>query len=94
VRQLLEVPVVVGELQLAPTTELAGLAELACLSQPEDELVALARIAEMIRAEDDARDAITRLHAVDELAPLPHRLQARHAVSAEHPTPDLEALVP
>ena len=29
VRQLLEVPVVVGDIALAPTTELAGLAELA-----------------------------------------------------------------
>ena len=92
-RQLLEVPVVVGELLLAPTTELAGLAELATLTSPDDQLVALARIAEVIRAEDEARDAIARLHAADRLAPLPNRRQARHAVSAEHPTPAPEAIL-
>ena len=43
--------------------------------------------------EDEARDAIARLHATDRLAPLPNRLQARHAVSAEHPTATPEALL-
>jgi hypothetical protein len=85
---------VVGDVQLAPTTELAGLAELASLPSPDDELDALARIAEMIRAEDDARAAIARLHSSDELAPLPNRLLARRSISAQHPSPDLEALVP
>jgi hypothetical protein len=72
-RQLLEVPVVVGDLMLAPTTELAGLAELATLRSTDDALDALTRIAEAIRAEDELRDHIAHLRATDQLLPLPHR---------------------
>jgi len=86
-RQLLEVPVVVGELLLAPTTELAGLAELATLTSPDDQLLALARIAQVIQAEDDTRDAIARLRADDRGRPLPQRRPAGH------PAPGAAALL-
>ena len=86
-RQLLEVPVVVGELLLAPTTELAGLAELATLTSPDDQLVALARIAQVIQAEDDNRDAIARLRADDRSRPLPQRR------ATGHPAPGAAALL-
>lgn len=72
-RQLLESPVVVGGFRLAPTTELAGLAELADLHGPDERLDALMRIAVAIRAEDDARDHIRRLRSADELGVLPRR---------------------
>jgi hypothetical protein len=72
-RQLLEVPVVVGDLMLAPTTELAGLAELASLRSTDDTLDALSRIAATIRAEDELRDRIAELRARPEPLPLPHR---------------------
>jgi len=72
-RQLLEVPVVVGDLMLAPTTELAGLAELASLSSTDDELDSLMRIADAIRREDEARDAIAVLHASHLRRSLPRR---------------------
>lgn len=72
-RQLLEVPVVLGDLMLAPTTELAGLAELASLRSTDDALDALSRIAATIRDEDALRDRIARLRADDTLSPLPHR---------------------
>lgn len=73
VRQLLEVPVVVGDLLLAPTTELAGLAELASLTSTDDQLDSLVRIASAIRTEDQARDLIAQLHQTDRLGPLPQR---------------------
>jgi len=72
-RQLLEVPVVVGDVQLAPTTELAGLAELAATASPDDRLDVLARVAASIAAEDAARDHIARLRGAAVPAPLPPR---------------------
>ena len=72
-KQLLESPVVVGEVQLAPTTELAGLAELAELRTHEDRVWALHRIARAIQAEDAARDLIQELREIDDLPALPHR---------------------
>jgi hypothetical protein len=72
-RQLLEVPVLVGDIQLAPTTELAGLAELASLGDPDDQLAVLTRVAASIVAEDAARDHIATLRTIDALGPLPHR---------------------
>lgn len=72
-RQLLEVPVVLGDLMLAPTTELAGLAELASLRSTDDALDALSRIAATIRDEDALRDRIAQLRADDALSPLPRR---------------------
>ena len=72
-RQLLEVPVLVGGVQLAPTTELAGLAELATMSGNDEQLAVLERVAASIVAEDAARDQIAELHAMAALAPLPRR---------------------
>jgi hypothetical protein len=72
-RQLLEVPVLVGDVQLAPTTELAGLAELAATSGTDEQLAVLRRVAASIVSEDAARDQIAELHAMAALAPLPHR---------------------
>jgi len=72
-RQLLEVPVIVGDVMLAPTVELAGLAELAALTSDDDELETLSRIAAAIVAEDELRDRIAELRASDQLRPLPHR---------------------
>jgi hypothetical protein len=73
-RHLLEAPVLVGDVQLAPTTELAGLAELAVVSDYDEQLVVLARVAAAIAAEDAARDRIADLHRADRpLNPLPHR---------------------
>ena len=54
-KQVLESPAEYGETRVAPTTELAGLAELAELTEFEDQLAALMRIAEDIRVEDLAR---------------------------------------
>jgi len=51
-RQLLAAPVEFGDTQLAPTTELAGLAELATLHHQEDRLDAIVRIASAIQQED------------------------------------------
>jgi hypothetical protein len=72
-RQLLEAPVVVGEVTLAPTTELAGLAELARLDDLDDRIATLARVAAALREEDEIRDQIAELHTAEALAPLPLR---------------------
>ena len=54
-KQLLDSPAEYGDSRLAPTTELAGLAELSELTEFEDQLAALVRIAEDIRIEDLTR---------------------------------------
>ncbi len=54
-QQMLEVPVEFGDTLLAPTTELAGLAELANLRTQDDRLEAIVRIAAAITQEDDDR---------------------------------------
>jgi hypothetical protein len=58
VKQVLATPAEYGETRLAPTTELAGLAELAELTEFEDQLAALVRIAEDIRIEDLTRQFV------------------------------------
>ena len=75
-RQLLEVPVLVGDLQLAPTTELAGLAELATTSSADERLEVLSRVAASIAAEDAARDHIARLRTSGLHVALPQRTRA------------------
>jgi hypothetical protein len=55
VKQALIAPAEYGDTRLAPTTELAGLAELATLTDFSDQLAALVRIAEDIRIEDLTR---------------------------------------
>lgn len=54
-KQMLAAPVEYGDTLLAPTTELAGLAELATLHSQEDRLAAIVRIAGAIRDEDAKR---------------------------------------
>ena len=72
-RQLLEAPVVVGDVLLAPTVELAGLAELSSLRSTDDRLAALTRIAAAIQAEDEARTEIARLRRASRPVALPRR---------------------
>ena len=60
-KQILDEPVQYGDTQIAPTVELAGLAEIAALPDNEARAVALKRIAEAIRAEDDTRAHLAAL---------------------------------
>ena len=62
-KQMLEAPVEFGDARLAPTTELAGLAELAGLHTLDDRLAALVRIAGTIRDEDDERRMVAEQRA-------------------------------
>jgi hypothetical protein len=59
--QLLSRPVEYGDIVLAPTTELAGLAELTTVHNHDDRVDALLRIARAIDAEDDERRRIAAL---------------------------------
>lgn len=75
-QQLLEQPVEYGDVRLAPTTELAGLAELAEAPDDAVRLATLVRVAETIRVEDEARVELTRLRKLaeqDRLPTLPRR---------------------
>jgi hypothetical protein len=74
-KQILDEPVLFGDTQLAPTVELAGLAEIASLPNNEARAEALVRIAEAIRAEDDARAELASLRSAGgrSRAPLPNR---------------------
>lgn len=73
-KQLLEEPVQYGDLLLAPTVELAGLAELAALRDIDDRAAAIKRIADAVRAEDDARRHLAALRAGEvDRADLPRR---------------------
>ena len=67
-------PVEFGDVRIAPTVELAGLAELAGLRSNEDRLEAIVRIAEAVRADDDAREHLIRLREASiEAETLPQR---------------------
>ncbi len=57
-KQMLAAPVEFGDTLLAPTTELAGLAELSHLHSQDDRLAAIVRIAAAIKQEDLARSEI------------------------------------
>ncbi len=59
--QLLSRPVEYGEVLLAPTTELAGLAELNAVHNHDERVETLLRIAQAIHAEDGERDRIAAL---------------------------------
>lgn len=73
-QHLLEAPVEYGDVRLAPTVELAGLAELAELGDNDARIAALLRIAEAVQAEDQARDHLARLRTGQiELPALPRR---------------------
>ncbi|MBI2706520.1 MAG: hypothetical protein HYX32_14700 [Actinobacteria bacterium] len=70
----LEEPVEYGDLRLAPTVELAGLAELSEIRDNDARVEALLRIASAMKDEDDAREhlAAIRSGAID-LTTLPRR---------------------
>jgi hypothetical protein len=72
-QQVLQAPVVVGDVTLAPTTELAGLADLARVESLDERIAVLARVADALRGEDEIRDHIAELRDADTLAPLPRR---------------------
>lgn len=73
-KQRLEEPVEYGELRLAPTVELAGLAELSAIHDDDEKLNALLRIADAVRAEDEAREHLSALRSgAVELPDLPKR---------------------
>jgi hypothetical protein len=73
VQHVLEAPVLVGDVALAPTTELAGLADLARVESLDERIAVLARVAAALAAEDDLRDQIAEVHDQPALAPLPRR---------------------
>jgi hypothetical protein len=72
-KQLLEQPVEYGDVQLAPTTELAGLAEFASLRDHSSRLEAIIRIANAVQSEDDERTRIADLRRAGAAGPLPTR---------------------
>ncbi len=59
--RLLTRPVEYGDVLLAPTTELAGLAELSAVHDHDERVEALLRIAQTIDAEDAERSRIASL---------------------------------
>ena len=76
-------PVVLGSVRLAPTTELAGLADLAAAPDEESRLALLCEIARTIEAEDRVRDHIRSLRApAASTSPLPQRGQRAERRSA------------
>lgn len=67
-------PVSLGAVRLAPTTELAGLADLAVTTDEDARLELLCDLARTIAAEDEVRDHIRSLRsAAAGTAPLPQR---------------------
>lgn len=76
-QQLLEQPVEYGDVRLAPTTELAGLAELAEAPDDDVRLATLIRVAGAIRDEDQERAEMSRLRTLAEAHQLPTLPQRR-----------------
>ena len=72
-QHVLEAPVVVGDVAIAPTTELAALADLSRFDTLDERIALLARVADALRAEDGIRDHIAELRDADTLTPLPRR---------------------
>jgi hypothetical protein len=60
-KHALSEPVELGTVRIAPTAELAGLAELSLLAEHDEQLDAIVRIAETVRAEDEAREHVNAL---------------------------------
>lgn len=69
----LQQPVKFGVARLAPTSELAGLAELAALDDEEARLLAIVRVATAIHDEDAERARIARIHSEGKPLALPRR---------------------
>lgn len=79
-QQLLAQPVEYGDdIRLAPTTELAGLAELAEAHDDDTRLATLIRVADSIRSEDAARVEMARLRKLAEQGQLPLAARRRSA---------------
>lgn len=72
-KSVLQRPVEFVDLRLAPTSELAALAELACLEDHDEALRTLTRVARAVRAEDDERARVRALRHRTEPVPLPLR---------------------
>jgi hypothetical protein len=72
-RSVLVRPVEFVAVRLAPTTELAGLAELARLDDHDARVQAVARIARAIREEDDERARVAALRRRARPVALPRR---------------------
>jgi hypothetical protein len=72
-KSVLQRPVEFVDLRLAPTSELAALAELARLEDHDQQLRTLTRIAHTVRAEDDERARVAALRRRTEPVPLPQR---------------------
>jgi hypothetical protein len=64
---VLESPVVVGDVSLAPTSELARVDTL------DERIAVLARVAAALRGEDEIRDRIAATRDLDAGVPLPRR---------------------
>jgi hypothetical protein len=73
-KSVLQRPVEFVDLRLTPTSELAGLAELARLDDHDEALRALKRIARTVWAEDAERARVTSLRRRAAAAPLPRRV--------------------
>jgi hypothetical protein len=69
-------PVELGSHRLAPTTELAGLADLARTTDEGERLRLICEIAAAIKAEDQIRDHIRALRSAEAGTPLPSRRPA------------------
>ena len=72
-KSVLQRPVEFFELRLAPTSELAALAELARIEDHDLALPALTRVSHAVRAEDDERARVHALRHRHEPVPLPQR---------------------
>ena len=72
-KSVLQRPVEFVDLRLAPTSELAALAELTRLEDHDQALLTLTRVANAVRAEDDARERVRALRHRTEPVPLPRR---------------------
>ena len=70
-KSVLQRPVEFVDLRLAPTSELAGLAELARLEDHDEAVRALMRIADTVRAEDGERARVHELVAAPSPSPSP-----------------------
>lgn len=78
-QKLLSRPVEFGDIRLAPTTELAGLADLAEAADDDSRLATLVRVAEAIRSEDATRAEISRLRRLASQGGLPLTERRRSA---------------
>ena len=72
-KSVLQRPVEFVDLRLAPTSELAALAELAQLEDHDQALQTLRRVARAVRSEDDERARVHALRHQTQPVSLPRR---------------------